>query len=69
MVRDVKNFGSELNRPLFAKAERLPKRHIEISEAGPDQCIPAKIAALIGRRQLKRINVPIAIRTSQNRIV
>src|SRR5262249_44709068 len=69
MVRDVENLGPELNRPLFSKTEGLPKRHIEIPEVGPDQCIPAKIAALIGRRQLKRIDVPIAVRPSQNWIV
>src|SRR5262249_15859217 len=69
MIRHVEYLGPKLQRTSFINAEGFCQRHVEVCETRSDECVPSEIAALIGRRQFKRIDIPVAGGSTEDWIV
>src|SRR5438046_2780014 len=69
MIRRVEDLHSELQCLTFRKIESLRERSIDADDSGANESIAPEIASLIQRTQFKRVDIPIAIRTTKNRIV
>ena len=69
MVRQIERLGPEFDLPPFIDGEQLGGREIKPNKARTNQRIAALIASLVCRLKLKRVDIPIASRVTQDRVV